>query len=370
MDSSIEVRGLEPSEISVWAEFCAFCFAHKRPCPPPASHFEGHYDNDPCRDASLVRVAMYKTHNADGSPTDAMVSSVRIFVRSITNMSKMKKLNVGGIGEVCTHTDFRRRGIASRLLQDAIGKMKERKMNFSLLHVSNPSLQVVYQKQGFVSVRSRWSAIPLFLLANKWDLPKIEEKDLFKVRLANFNNDEEVAQMHKIHKTYSEERFVGCIERSIDYWKEYLSKELENQLFVLECSKDNQTPNVCAWISIRKRGEKYQIREFGVDKDNTETYVAMAKLLPAVLSSAGIDVRKENEASKGIEYITLHMPSPVLKEIQGFSKACTFLDWTNVNEADDCGWFYKNLSEAPSANTFLKEISENVPHLIWPSDSF
>lgn len=64
---------------------------------------------------------------------------------------------MGGIGEVCTHVDYRRQGIASALLNNAFDQMNAKKMDCTLLHVSNPSLQVVCQKQGYISVLRPWS---------------------------------------------------------------------------------------------------------------------------------------------------------------------------------------------------------------------
>lgn len=358
---SITIRGLTQSEIPTWSDFCAFCFSHKKPTPPPASYFQGHFDNDPYRVANLVRVAI----DTDDSDDFKIASSVRVFVRTVGTGSatddftlSSSKRTVGGIGEVCTHVDYRRQGIASALLNDAFDQMKAKKMDCTLLHVSNPSLQVVYQKQGYVSVLSPWSTIPVSTIKNidKSIVVNEQTEKQFKIRSANFGNDDDVESLYSIHQKYSENRFAGCIERSIQYWKEYISKELNNQLCVLEVL-NNGNPRICAWLSIRKRGDKYQVREFGVDHTILDTYEAMTNLLPSALLNLDCDT----------DMITLHLPTTILEETKTASVKCNIFDWNNVQDEDDCGWMYKELGgRQPS----MAEICKTVPHLIWPSDSF
>eukprot|EP00751_Fragilariopsis_kerguelensis_P010688 CAMPEP_0170786644 /NCGR_PEP_ID=MMETSP0733-20121128/17771_1 /TAXON_ID=186038 /ORGANISM="Fragilariopsis kerguelensis, Strain L26-C5" /LENGTH=436 /DNA_ID=CAMNT_0011132621 /DNA_START=795 /DNA_END=2105 /DNA_ORIENTATION=+ len=51
------------------------------------------------------------------------------------------------------------------------------------------------------------------------------------VRQAKFPQDTE--QLHQLHRIYSEQRLVGCIIRSKEYWTNYISQELKGSLFVL-----------------------------------------------------------------------------------------------------------------------------------------
>ena len=41
---------------------------------------------------------------------------------------------------------------------------------------------------------------------------------------------------------------------------------------------------IMAWISIRKRGDRYQLREFGVDRNSLQTSFAMRHLLGVALA--------------------------------------------------------------------------------------
>merc|ERR1712087_949267 len=104
--------------------------------------------------------------------------------------------------------------------------------------------------------------------------------------------------------------------------------------FVLEISTDTR-PLICAYMSIRKRGDKWQLQEFGLDHKSIQTIEAMKKLLPKSL-------KNQHEMSNN-EEIKFHLPTSILDEMQTMAPSCTFLDWERVNDEDDCGWFYKEI---------------------------
>ena len=374
----ITVRGLEIVEIPTWAQFCAACFSHKKPNPPPSSYFQRHFDNDPNKEVSLIRVAVKKhqrndapeTNCEDGNPN--LVSSVRVFLRKLSTGEAMKESggklrNAGGIGEVCTLSQYRRQGIASRLLKDAVMQMGARNLDCSLLHVSNPALQAVYKKQGYASVCTSWSNIPMRI-----SFPSQEEfNDDYKyfIQIATFEEDQ-VTRMSAIHKAYSEERFAGCVIRSIAYWREYLSEELNDQmhvLYVLPVATNDSAPFLCAWLSIRKRGTKFQIREFGVDQNILTSSDALQKLLPVALSSVDIN---DNGGSKN-EAVDMNFPTFLLKEIKESSALHASFDWENIENVDDYGWMYKELNTGNDSDIkSMVELCKTATHFIWPSDSF
>lgn len=195
--------------------------------PPPATYFARHYYNDPHRDASLVRVASF-------GDDERIVASCRVFQRTIVAPLGVEGvIDAGGIGEVCTLAEHRRRGLSSQLLQQAFSVMislhssaplTARNMKLSFLH-SAPAFFSVYQKAGCVSIRSRWSVIGISMSNG----PDDESRNF--VQAARFPED--TTTLQALHRQYSETRFVGCIIRSDTYWNDYLSKELEN-LFVLK----------------------------------------------------------------------------------------------------------------------------------------
>ena len=102
------LRGLTEAEVKPWAAFCASIFAYKAN-PPPPEYFERHYFNDPVHKASFIRVAFTKEEEPK------IVASCRVFERCIAD-GQGGTILAGGIGEVCTNNDHRRRGLSKELL--------------------------------------------------------------------------------------------------------------------------------------------------------------------------------------------------------------------------------------------------------------
>jgi predicted acetyltransferase len=92
------------------------------------------YEHDPFYNFHLTRVA-----ELDGS----LVSYMRAAPRTI--WIGPAELQMGGIAEVCTHPDYRKRGIASRLLEDIVVLMKDGGYPVSMLY-GNPAF---YGKIGW-----------------------------------------------------------------------------------------------------------------------------------------------------------------------------------------------------------------------------
>lgn len=333
---SYRIRGLEEEEIGGWAAFCASVFSYKAH-PPPASYFERHYYNDPRCEASLVRVALTEE---DGK----IVSSCRVFRKRLSAGAGGFAVEAGGIGEVCTDPAHRKRGLSKLLLQDAIEIMTNKeKMQISLLHAA-PTFFPVYQRGGnYENTTSRWTTVSVATDR----LESVTGEETKGLRLAEFPND--TPRLQALHQEYSERRFAGCVIRSTEYWNNYISKELDGSLWVLT-DKDN---TVYAWLSLRPRGNgRYQLREFGRSLEGEgNTRVDLSYLLKKALSDATENV------------ITLHLPTMVLEEARG----AEFLEPDSVATEDDQGWMYRSLQDDAVS---MVEITQTIPHLIWPSDSF
>lgn len=324
------MRGLTDDEIQSWAQFCASVFAYKAN-PPPASYFERHFYNDPARDASLVRVMV-----SDGD----FVSSCRIFQR---NISLEEACFAGGIGEVCTSPQHRKRGLSKLLLQNAIEIMTNRGMRLSLLH-ADPAFFSVYQKGGgYENVKSTWSVVNV-IRSNLQD----DAASPYSIRQAQFPKD--TSRIQAIHQTYSEQRFVGCIIRSEEYWNEYICKELEGSLWTLVQEGSDE---VIAWLSLRQRGERYQLRDFGCDTN----VVAVSEALSLLLKTALCDLSDEE--------VPLHLPTVVLDDARPSQPS--YLDFSTAVSEDDDGWMYKTLK---SNQESMVQAAKTREHLIWPADSF
>ena len=367
------------TDITRWTKFCASVFSYK-PNPPPASYFARHYYNDPRCDPALVRVLIYKTpHDAE------IVSSVRIFRRTLSTAGNVQQIEAGGIGEVCTSPNHQRRGLSKILLKDAIQIMssscqnnKENGMSCSLLH-ANPEFRSVYAKVGnYASVSSKWSLVPIQLQQLSSEKISIERiSNDWQIRPAKFPQDAD--QLQQLHSEYSERRLITVV-RSVRYWKDYVSAELGDTLWVLtKPSTDDGDENIVAWISIRQRGDRYQLREFGVKKqgDNAvSTHWAMERLLGVALDQAGEVVGSEQKE------VSLLLPTFVLGEIKdeissksqdGGAATTTLTTVDKVTEENDDGWMYVNFDETKKKPSVLELTTREVDpvlHLIWPTDSF
>ena len=387
----------DTEDITKWTEFCSSVFSYKSN-PPSPSYFARHYYNDPRSDATLIRVLIHCPNNtSDERRHGEIVSSVRIFRRSLSiagqqsNNSSSSSIEAGGIGEVCTSPNHQRRGLSKLLLKDALNIMSssDSGMKCSLLHAS-PDFRPVYSKVGgYESVTSNWSIVPIqlqHLSTQKSGSSSSSNSDDIKgcwsIRQARFPQD--AKQLYKLHHEYSEQRFITIV-RSLQYWEEYVSAELDDTLWVLTSSSKNDD-TIIAWMSIRRRGEdRYQLREFGMDKSSTsapQTLFALKHLLGVALDQLGITdigtsvVESENDSEK-----KLVLPTFVLSDIKQELATSTiltesFLDWKNAKEENDEGWMYVDFDRDSSSSQqccVLEMTTRDVDpifHLIWPTDSF
>lgn len=322
------VRGLSEDEIPAWAEFCASVFSYKED-PPPPCYFARHYANDPRRDAAMVRVAC--------TEAGRIVSSCRVFQRTIS-AGNGETVEAGGIGEVCTDTDHRRRGLSKLLLTDAMDMMADRGMQTSLLH-SAPAFFPVYGGVGYTCTTSKWSVVSV----NKRLLASSDN-----VRMAAFPKD--TARLMKVHQDYSEKRFLGTIVRSEQYWNEYLAKELEGTIYVVI-----EKGVIAGWMSLRPRSGRYQIRDFGCDRTLVDTSQALSVLLSTAMACVEADV------------VEIQLPTAVVNEVRATPDA-SYINWSMVMNENDLGWMYKTLRDG--AADIPGAVDGEHSHLIWPADTF
>jgi hypothetical protein len=386
------LRGLlrqQQHDIQKWTQFCASVFAYK-PSPPPPEYFARHFYNDPRCDASLVRVMIHCPNAANDDEAQKMtgeiVSSVRIFRRTLSigsSNSGGATIEAGGIGEVCTSPDHQRRGLSKILLKDAINIMSTScdgvgdsggMMSCSLLH-ANPEFRPVYNKVGgYECVPSKWSLVPIKL--NKLVInSSTDETNKWTTRQAIFPQD--VSQLKALHTEYSEKRLI-TITRSTEYWTNYVSAELGESLWVLE-----DDASIVAWLSIRKRGDRYQLREFGADRNKHSISniisFALKRLLGVALQQIGEDVHVDSEKK-----VSLLLPTFILSDMQqekmngannevgsNHEDDYSLFDNDSVVEENDDGWMYVVFDKSePNVLELTMRAKDPVPHLIWPTDSF
>jgi GNAT superfamily N-acetyltransferase len=397
------LRGLRDWEVGPWAEFCASVFSYKSN-PPPSEYFFRHYANDPTTRAEgsskLIRVAIFE---------GTIVASCRIFLREISAGKKgASVLRAGGFGEVCTDTNHRRRGISTRLLSNAISIMEDEAFNLqvSSLHAA-PVFFPLYESMGYSAPHvenprggNRWSVVDC-----SWDTTTANEGNIskWKVRPAKFPWDTD--RLQEMHAKYSEERMMGCILRSREYWNDYLRWELEGSLFVLTLESNLGLANpILAWLSLKKgNGESkpsYCVQEFGANPSLLQQHnesismgLAMGCLVAhAVKKLEGSAFWKEiNNTSRAI--VSLKLPGFVVDDIRSSEPAdsSVWFDWDSEHTEIDRGWMYRDLGNGGgdgvgSSTTLTEEFldfirgsnnsgddsSDDEPkeHFVWPSDSF
>ncbi len=389
------LRGLREDEIRLWSEFCASVFSYKKD-PPPSEYFYRHYANDPTTkvpgSSRLIRVALFE---------GTIVASCRVFLKDIstgtTQRNERTILRSGGIGEVCTDVNHRRRGISKKLLENAIAIMEERSdVQISSLHAA-PTFFPLYQLLGYSAPPisnqtggNRWSNVDFRWKPSGRDMTNDSE---FQIRPAEFPRDTEILQ--KVHAHYSEKNLAGCILRSQEYWNNYLSKELEGSLFVLVSNENSE--NILSWLSLKayNGGDLFCMKEFGIDisflKKNESLTIdrAVAKLV-----SHAIEEHSLHSSSDGTIISSVKLPGFVSDEIRSCQDSnkntnhgLPSFDWESERTEIDRGWMYRGVGNSGTTVTdeFLGFIQGTVTtpkeqitnqqlrrreHFVWPSDSF
>jgi hypothetical protein len=247
--------------------------------------------------------------------------------------------------------------------QQQANTKEEPMMQVSLLHAA-PDFFPVYQKLGYACIRSRWTQITIDT-AKLHLLPPTTTTTTSAVvlRLARFPDD--TPQLMTMHQHYSEQRFAGCIVRSIEYWNDYVSEELRGSLWVLleEPSPQETTTSssIVGCMSIQWRGDGFQLREFGCQSIANVPWV-FHKLLSHLVQVQVPDMHP---------FFRLNLPTMVLEETQIKGNSLNFISAETEN--DDFGWMYKTLDcegQGVGAKLDMPDITKSRPHLIWPTDSF
>lgn len=221
----MEFRGLCSEELEAWLDHVTSVFTGSR------QYFSNHWHNDPWQDAEGIRVAVDK---------GTIVSTVRVFIRKI--FLHGEPITVGGIGEVSTRPEYRRRGIATQLLKDSIRFMEDRDIVVSVLFGS----QRIYAIEG-------WEKVPRYYARQSFTAEKQSE---WEVRPANFDNEVEVTQIADLYDRYAR-KFNGTLVRDeIAYWTKWVPTESSNA-WVAE-----RDGNIEGYVSVNRREDEFSVKEF------------------------------------------------------------------------------------------------------------
>ena len=221
----MEFRALCPEELEVWLDHVTSVFTGGR------QYFSNHWHNDPWRDAEGIRIAV---------DNGTIVSTVRVFIRKI--FLHGEPITVGGIGEVSTRPEYRRRGIATQLLKDSIRFMESRDIVVSVLFGS----QRIYSIEG-------WEKVPRYYARQFFSAEKQSE---WEVRPANFDDEVEVKRLSDLYDQYAR-KFNGTVVRDeIAYWTKWVRTESSNA-YVAE-----RDGNIEGYVSVTPRGDELSVKEF------------------------------------------------------------------------------------------------------------
>lgn len=223
----MEFRALYPDELEVWLDHVTHVFTGGR------QYFSNHWHNDPWRDPEGIRIAV---------DNGTIVSTVRVFIRKM--FLHGEPVTVGGIGEVSTRPEYRRRGLATQLLKDSIQFMESRDIVISSLHGS----QRIYSVEG-------WERVPRYYAKQ----PLTAKRQVgWNVRPVNFDDTAEVKRIAAIYDGYAR-KFNGTFVRDdVAYWTEWVRTESPDAWIA------ERDGNIEGYISVIHREERLNVEEFFV----------------------------------------------------------------------------------------------------------
>ena len=186
-------RTLKEGELDTWAAHCAGVFSGPTDTP---DYFRNHFLLDPFKDQNAVFIA------EEGGE---IASTLRVFRREVFIAGQ--RVPMGGIGEVSTKAEHRKKGFSGALLRMAIEYMQREELCTSLLFTGSHRH---YARYGWFSVPTRSVALDNAAALPEGDvLRPLEPGDLPAVR--------------EMHLTYAAQ-FDGCLVREHeDYWTDWMT---------------------------------------------------------------------------------------------------------------------------------------------------
>ena len=255
----MEFRGLCSEELEAWLDHVTSVFSGSR------QYFSNHWHNDPWQEAEGIRVAVDR---------GSIVSTVRVFIRKI--FLHGEPITVGGIGEVSTRPEYRRRGIATQLLKDSIRFMESRDIVISVLFGS----QHIYSLEG-------WEKVPRYYARQSFSAGKQSE---WEIRPANFEDEVEVKRLSELYDRYAR-KFNGTVVRDeIAYWTKWVRTESPNAWIA------ERDGNIEGYVSVNRREDEVSVKEFiaaeeAFEKENGKhLFENMLSCVVAQIDAESLDV--------------------------------------------------------------------------------
>jgi predicted N-acetyltransferase YhbS len=203
---------------------------------------------------SSHRLEQSRVAEVDG----AIASYVRISDRPIRY--GRATLRMGGIGAVATHPRFRGRGLATALLEDAIGYLRSAGYHLSMLF---SGIQPFYSRLGWAPFPEHAFRLPV-ATAGRSPCPSG-----YTVR--RFDPARDLAAVEHVYDAYNEGR-TGPYRRHHRYWLDGHSRVLG----VLPARVAERDGEVVAYASFRAAGETFWLYEAGCLTGAADAFLPLA----------------------------------------------------------------------------------------------
>lgn len=80
-----------------------------------------------------------------------LIGIVIVYTREV--MFENRSINIGGIGYVCVHEDYRRKGVATQMMEKAMTELKEKGCDIAFLNFEDEAVgSNLYAKFGFIKL--------------------------------------------------------------------------------------------------------------------------------------------------------------------------------------------------------------------------
>ena len=200
-----------------------------------------------------------------------LVSALQICEREVRVGSA--RIRMGGIGNVATHPDHRRKGYSSRLLRDAIAVMLAHGMDFSVLFTG---IQPFYEKAG-------WCSVPVKALAGRLRRRLREDTEIrYSTRPCDWTYD--MPSIQRIHEEFNSTRPLTVV-RSREYWKGYAVPRFGAPKCTLLAETEGR---ICGYLFFQFDKENFWLREIGYAPGDKECARVLIHRAAARTSALGV----------------------------------------------------------------------------------
>lgn len=161
-----------------------------------------------------------------------------------------KTFQMGGISSVATWPEYRRQGIAKKLLFHALQEMKKAGQTISLLH---PFHVGFYRKYGWeLAFSNKNYTIPMEKLKQKWNGIGYIKR-----------TDRDIPLLHSIYTTYAK-KYNGMLTRDEKWWEQRVLTDEDVQIAIAYNEQDQAE----GYMIYKVRGDIVRIQEIAYETTN------------------------------------------------------------------------------------------------------